>query len=128
MFMKKILILLLFSSLVFSSCKKDIEINNVKLPVTKAITKKSNYALITSSHLRLRTEATINSKALTILWKGYILEILRKSDIRDSVEGKENYWYLISYDGLKGWVFGSYIDVYSSREKAIAAKTAENNQ
>ncbi len=113
--------LIILSVFCLSSCRKDIEIKNIDLPATRAITKKSNFAVISSSHLRLRTEPTINSKAVTILWKGYILEILRKSDIRDFVEGKENYWYLINYDGLKGWVFGSYIDIYSSREKAVAA-------
>ncbi len=116
-----LIISLIIITTAFSSCRKDIEIKNVNLPVTQAITKKSNYALITSSHLRLRTDPTISSKAITILWKGYIMEILRKSDSRDFVEGKENYWYLISYDGLKGWVFGSYIDVFSSKEKALAA-------
>ncbi len=118
---KLLLSLIILSAFSLSACRKDIEIKNVELPVTRAITKKSNFALITSSHLRLRTEPTISSKAVTILWKGYILEILRKSDIRDFVEGKENYWYLINYDGLKGWVFGSYIDIYSSREKAVTA-------
>ena len=123
-----IISLIIFSAFCFSSCRKDIEIKNVELPVTRAITKKSNYAVITSSHLRLRTEPTISSKAITILWRGYILEILRKSDIRDFVEGKENYWYLINYDGLKGWVFGSYIDIYSSREKAVTASSEAGRQ
>jgi uncharacterized protein YraI len=49
------------------------------------------------------------------------MEILRRSDSKDFVEGKENFWYLISYDGLKGWVFGSYINVYTSRDKAVSA-------
>ena len=117
----KISLLVLITAFSFSSCRKDIEINNVKLPATRAITNKTNYALITSSHLRLRSESTIGSKAITILWKGYIMEILRRSDSKDFVEGKEDFWYLISYDGLKGWVFGSYINVYSSREKAESA-------
>jgi SH3 domain-containing protein len=117
----KMSLLVLITALSFSSCRKDIEINNIKLPATRALTNKINYALITSSHLRLRSESTIGSKAITILWKGYIMEILRRSDNKDFVEGKENFWYLISYDGLKGWVFGSYINVYSSREKAEVA-------
>ncbi len=128
--MKKTLIisLIFFTALCFSSCRKDIEIKNVKLPVTRAITKKTNFAVITSSHLRLRTEPTISSRAVTILWKGYIMEILRKSDSRDFVEGKEDYWYLINYDGLKGWVFGSYIDIFSSREKAVTASSEANSK
>lgn len=117
----KISLLLLITVFSFSSCRKDIEINNVNLPATRAITNKTNYALITSSHLRLRSESTIGSKAITILWKGYIMEILRRSDNKDFVEGKEDFWYLISYDGLKGWVFGSYINVYSTKVKAESA-------
>ncbi len=115
------LFFILFLLMLIFSCRKDIEITDLRLPATQAITSNSNYAVITSSHLRLRSEPTISSKAITILWKGYILEIVSKSDKKDFVENKEGFWYLISYDGLKGWVFGSYIDVFSSREKAQAA-------
>ncbi len=119
-FMKKyfsvIAIILLITSL--SSCKKKEEIITIDLPPTQVLEQSTNYAVIISSHLRLRTEPSVKAKAVTTLWKGYILEIVSKSSKMDNVEGVDNYWYQISYDGLKGWVFGSYIKLAPSYEKA----------
>ena len=100
------------------SCKKKEELFTVELPPTQVLEQKTNYAVIASSHLRLRTEPSVKSKAVTTLWQGYILEIVSKSSKMDSVEGSDNYWYQINYDGLKGWVFGSYIILAPSYEKA----------
>ena len=100
------------------SCKKKEQIFVIDLPPTQVLEQKTSYAVITSSHLRLRTEPSVKSKAVTTLWQGYILEIISKSSKMDNVEGEDNYWYQVNYDGLKGWVFGSYIKLSPSYEKA----------
>ncbi|MCL2704739.1 MAG: SH3 domain-containing protein [Spirochaetaceae bacterium] len=100
------------------SCKKEEEIVIINLPPTQVLEQNTNYAVIVSSHLRLRTEPSVKAKAVTTLWKGYILEIVSKSSKMDNVEGVDNYWYQITYGGLKGWVFGAYVMLLSSHEKA----------
>jgi uncharacterized protein YgiM (DUF1202 family) len=49
---------------------------------------------------------------------GAVMEVLTKSDKEENVEQESAYWYRIDYQGLKGWVFGSYIEIFDSRSKA----------
>ena len=100
------------------SCKKKNEVIVIDLPPVEVLEQRTNYAVITSSHLRLRTEPSVNSRAIITLWKGYILEVISRSSTMHSVEGSDDYWYQISYGGLKGWVFGSYIKLSPTYEKA----------
>jgi hypothetical protein len=50
---------------------------------------------------------------------GAVMEVLTRADKEDTVENQSAYWYRIDYQGLKGWVFGSYIELFDSRPKAI---------
>ncbi|MDX9801549.1 MAG: SH3 domain-containing protein [Spirochaetia bacterium] len=114
--------------LIFSSCSKKEQIIIIDLPATQVLEQNTNFAVITSSHLRLRVEPTTKSKAITTLWKGYILEIISRSTKKEIAEGQENYWYQINYDGLRGWIFGAYVKVYPTLEKAKEASKAMQKQ
>jgi len=46
------------------------------------------------------------------------MEVLTRGDKEDSVESETGYWYRIDYQGLRGWVFGSYIELFDTRAKA----------
>lgn len=106
------------------SCKKNSRITNLELPPTSILQIQSSWAIITSSHLRLRQEPKTDSPVVTTLWKGNILELLMKSTSEDTVEDETDYWYKISYGGLTGWVFGHYLLFFSSKDDAIRAATA----
>ena len=116
--------LALFVILLFTSCSKKEQITIIDLPATQVLEQNTNFAIITSSHLRLREEPSIKAKAITTLWKGYVLEIISRSTKKEIVEGHENYWYQINYDGLQGWIFGAYIRVFPTIEKAREASKA----
>lgn len=118
--MKKLIFLLFVALIFYPSCfgKKDNKLT-IELPITQVLEQSANYAVIISSHLRLRPEPSVKSKAVTTLWKGYILEILSKSSKQYSVEGATDFWYQINYDGITGWVFGAYIDIYPHLDKAL---------
>ncbi len=94
---------------------------DIPLPSTPAITLETNWGLITSSHLRLRREPTLESDAISTLWRGYVLEILSQTPFMEEAEDMTDYWYRISYDGLQGWVFGGYLDIFNSRDDADRA-------
>ena len=94
---------------------------SIELPTTPVLSVRSRWAVITGSHLRLRERATTESKAITTLWQGNVLEIIARDETRVRVEGKNDYWYQVAYDGLQGWVFGAYIELYESEEKARGA-------
>jgi len=78
----------------------------------------SRWSVINSTHLRLREKPDIKSKAITTLWKGYILEVVSQSTIIVTLDDEEGYWYQVKYGGLQGWVFGSYLEFFDSKEDA----------
>ena len=94
---------------------------DVKLPATSVLDMQTNWAVITSSHLRLRGQPDTRSGVETTLWRGYVLEVLSKQNRQVEVEGSTDYWYQISYGGLQGWVFGAYLTLYDSLEIAESA-------
>jgi len=114
-------LLLLFAAAFFSGCSEEQAIPDIDLPPTPVLSIKSNWGVINSSHLRLREKPTTDARAITTLWRGYVLEIVSQSAEKEMVEDEVDYWYRINYDGLQGWVFGSYLDLYDSREKAELA-------
>lgn len=121
--MRRLIIVLACLALISAySCGKEEGMAPMELPATSVLTVQSTWAVITSSHLRLRDTPSTESKALTTLWQGSILEIISKTSTKDSADDQADYWYQINYDGLHGWVFGAYIMAFESRE--IAATEA----
>jgi len=104
--------------LAMSGCNSGEKVAPIDLPATTALVLQTNWAVITSSHLRLREGPGVNSPVVATLWKGSVLEIVSKTSTKDTVEEGEDFWYQISYDGLAGWVFGSYLELYDSKSRA----------
>ena len=112
-----IVILLLFSSL-FLSCKDEKTTFDIDLPATSVLSVQSRWSVINSTHLRLREQPDLNSKAITTLWKGYVLEVVSQSSIKVTLEDEDGYWYQVKYGGLQGWVFGAYLKFFDTKDNA----------
>ncbi len=106
----------------FTGCreraKKDLD---VELPSTPVLSIESNWAVITSSHLRLRERPTVESTVITTLWRGYVLEVVSKQNRQMVVDDRQDFWYQVRYGGLQGWVFGAYLELYGTQEAAQKA-------
>ncbi len=100
----------------------------VELPATPVLTVRSHWAVVTSSHLRLREKATIESRAITTLWQNNVLEIISRDESQQQVEGKTAYWYKVAYDGLQGWVFGAYLEMFESESEARRAAQSSSKE
>lgn len=110
---------LLLCCLFSLSCKsEEKQAIGIDLPPTAVLAKRTRYALIVSSHLRLRTKPEVGAPVKETLWKGAVLEVVSKASQRMVVENQENYWYQVRYDGLQGYVFGAYLNFFTSREAA----------
>ncbi len=116
--MKKFILILIAILSLFSSCKEKKTIADIKLPATKVLSVHSRWSVINSTHLRLREKPDIKSKAITTLWKGYILEVVSQSTVSVTLDNEEGYWYQVKYGGLQGWVFGAYLEFFDSKEDA----------
>lgn len=120
-FNRILLILVTIIPVFLWGCSKGEKIPKIELPTTSVLSIRSSWAVVTSTHLRLRESATVESTAVTTLWKGSVLEVLSKTDEAEEVEGETGYWYQVNFGGLTGWVFGAYLDIFSSKEKAETA-------
>ena len=90
----------------------------LNLPPTPILTIRATWAVVKSPLLRVRAEPTSRAEVLSHIRTGVVVEVIGKSDTEDTVESDVAYWYRINYDGLKGWVFGSYLEIFDSRTKA----------
>jgi hypothetical protein len=52
------------------------------------------------------------------------VEIVTSSSNEETIEGKTDRWYQIQYQGRRGWVFGSYLKIFDSLDKARNAAKA----
>ncbi len=116
--MKKIIIFTIAILSLFISCKDDKTVFDIELPATSVLSVQSRWSVINSTHLRLRERPDINSKAITTLWKGYILEVVSQGSKKEILEDEEGYWYQVKYGGLQGWVFGAYLKFFETRDAA----------
>lgn len=106
------------------SCKKDesyeseVFLNNSSNLKVEEIKKNFGVGVVNSDRLRLRSLNDLHSKTLRYLDKGAIVTILAKDNNRVRIDEIEDYWYNVEYEGIKGWIFGYYADIYSSLEDA----------
>ncbi len=124
---KKIKFIIIYSIILLIififSCKKNNENKDVNLineGILKAedLKKTEKVGVVNVDRLRFRSDNDIHSKTLRYLDKGAIVMILKKDNNRVKVGEMEDYWYQIEYEGITGWVFGFFLDVYSSYESA----------
>lgn len=88
------------------------------LPPTPVLGIRSTWAAVKSPLLRVRAEPSNRSEVLSHVRIGVVVEIIARSDNEQTLENEVAYWYRINYDGLKGWVFGSYLEIFDSRSLA----------
>ncbi len=104
--------------LALGACSASARSERVNLPPTPILTVRSTWAVVKSPLLRIREEPADKSAVLSHIRLGSVVEVIAKSDKEDTVEGESSYWFRVNYGGLKGWVFGSYLEVFDSKTKA----------
>jgi len=111
------LLFFLFTVLNYN-CKQGKKADN-RFPVETIDVKNNNgYAVVNEDRLRFRADNNIHSKTLRYLDKGTIVTIVDKDENRVRIGELEDYWYNIEYEGINGWVFGYYLDIFTSYENA----------
>lgn len=100
------------------ACSRSGSSEKVTLPPTPVLSIRSTWAVVKSPLLRVRDGPSNQATVLSHIRMGAIMEVLMRGDKEDTVENESAYWYRIDYEGLKGWVFGSYLELFDSRSKA----------
>jgi uncharacterized protein YgiM (DUF1202 family) len=109
-------VILLVLSMV--ACNRSSGTEQVILPPTPVLSIRSTWAVVKSPLLRVRDQPSGQATVLVHIRMGAVVEVIGKSDKEETVENDTSFWYRVNYDGLKGWVFGSYISIFDTRAKA----------
>jgi hypothetical protein len=96
----------------------------LKLPPTPVLTIQTFYGVIDFAYVRVRSEPLPDAPLATMLRGGSIVEIVSSSSNEETIEGKSDRWYQIQFEGRRGWVFGSYLKIFDSLDKARNAAKA----
>lgn len=113
-----LLLLCAFALSSVAGCRRAGSSERVTLPPTPVLSIRSTWAVVKSPLLRVRAEPSNQAAVLSHVRLGAVMEVLTRADKEESVEHETAYWYRIDYQGLKGWVFGTYIELFETRSKA----------
>jgi hypothetical protein len=109
---------------VLAGCSGSNPYAGLKLPPTPVLTIQTYYAVVDFAYIRVRNEPMPDAALVTMLRAGSIVEIVTSSSTEETIEGKTDRWYQIQYQGRRGWVFGSYLKIFDSLDKARNAAKA----
>ncbi len=104
--------------LLIGGCGREAPLPTIRLPATHVLSTGSSWAVITENLLRVREKPSKVSEVIMHVRKSTVVEVISRTENREVVENEEDYWYLVDYSGLKGWVFGAYMKVASTRAEA----------
>ena len=113
-----LLLLGVLALMTLGACGRSGSSERVTLPPTPVLSIRSTWAVVKSPLLRVRSDPSNQATVLSHIRLGAVMEVLTRSDKEDTVESETAYWYRIDYQGLKGWVFGNYIELFETRAKA----------
>jgi hypothetical protein len=66
----------------------------------------------------VRDEPLARAAVLAHSRRGAVLEVLSRTDRKEELEQIISYWYQVSYEGLRGWVFGAFLEIVDSKARA----------
>ncbi len=103
------------------SCGGRSDLADVELPPSPILLIRANWAVVSSAYAALREEPQADSAIRGHFRGGSVVEVREKSGFVDVHKSRTDYWYLIGVQNKVGWVFGTYLDLYDSREQAVNA-------
>jgi len=112
------------AALILAGCSGSNPYSGLKLPPTPVLTIQTFYGVVDFAYIRVRNEPLPDSALVTMLRSGSIVEIVTSSSSEETIEGKTDRWYQIQFQGRRGWVFGSYLKIFDSLDKARNAAKA----
>ncbi len=114
--------------LILAGCSGDSPYKGLKLPPTPVLTIQALYGVVDFAYIRVRSDPAPDAGLVTMLRAGAIVEIVTSSSSEETIEGKTDRWYQIEYQGRRGWVFGTYLKIFDSLDKARNAAQAPRVQ
>jgi DNA-directed RNA polymerase subunit H (RpoH/RPB5) len=97
---------------VLSGCQKnEVATGHLVLPATSVISTSEQRAVIAADSLRVRAQPSVRAQVLSHFRRGEVVEVLRRGEIEERVAGDLGYWFEVTHQGVRGWVFGSHLEL-----------------
>ncbi|TVQ24922.1 MAG: hypothetical protein EA383_09605 [Spirochaetaceae bacterium] len=103
------------------ACSSDRELS---LPEIRALSNRAEWAVAQDSYVRVHRQADLTSPVIGHFRRGDVVAVIRESAFTDEIDGRYRRWYQVTNDLFDGWVFGTGIVLYDSREQASNASGA----
>jgi uncharacterized protein YgiM (DUF1202 family) len=118
--MKKIIKFLFIPAIIIIlfSCMRSNIPDSIVLPGTSVLAAESSWGVVTGNYLRLREKPSQESGVLTGITKGTVVQIISATDRKETIEKSTSFWYRIDVEGIRGWAFGAYLEVFTSSAEA----------
>ncbi len=91
----------------------------VLLKETKKQFELYQWAVINQELPRLREAPSEDAKVINYLNIGTVVKILKIDEKISKFNNKNDYWYYIDYDGEKGWIFGTFLEIYNDYDEVM---------
>jgi uncharacterized protein YgiM (DUF1202 family) len=112
-------IMMLMIILTLSSCGEDRDSQKILLPSTPIISSEAQWAVVTTDYLRIRAKPTEDSEMLASTGKGTVVRIISQTEKQETLGNIKDFWYQIDDQGVVGWVFASFLQLFNSRSEAL---------
>ncbi len=111
-------------SLIIGLCGCDSPASKLKFPENPVLGMKSRWGVVNSAYLRVKAEASSLSADIAYLRRGEIVEILATNVSLNSLAEESGRWHELRAEGLRGWAYSGYLQIFDSRQKALTASDA----
>lgn len=97
---------------VLTGCQKHEAVaGHLVLPATSVIATSEQRAIIAADSLRVRAQPSVRASVLAHFRRGELVEVLRRGELEERVAGDLGYWFEVTHQGVRGWVFGSHLEL-----------------
>ena len=91
--------------------KQESSAGHLVLPATSVISTSEQRAVIAADSLRVRAQPSVRAEVLSHFRRGEVVEVVRRGEFEERVAGNVDHWFEVSHQGVRGWVFGSHLEM-----------------
>ena len=117
----RIVALILLTVVPLVGCSERESVDRVELPTTPVLSFRAGWAVVETGYARILEQPDPDSSIVGHERRGAMLEILSKTNYTERISDETDFWYHVRSDDFAGWVFGSAVELYTSRQRALNA-------
>ena len=91
--------------------KNESSAGRLVLPATSVVSTSEQRAVIAADSLRVRAQPSVRATVLSHFRRGEVVEVLRRGEFEERIAGNLAYWFEVTHQGVRGWVFGSHLEL-----------------